>query len=212
MITVDEGDHFAGGVGTPQPRRRRCLRPPTAPTLAPARRTRSARSTSNINRPAHRPASRRTTSTSTTRPRSTSTGSPAATDPTARKLEQRRRRASTSLDPYVRNAAASRRRSTMTQHRRPGRAEALHMVNADPNRTPTFMMFGNPTSSSRRLEPVRTGRRRAASTRASPGTTATSRTRSATPGSGLSGPASRTTASTRRPGPTTRTCGRRSSS
>ena len=63
------------------------------------------------------------------------------------------------------------------------------MVNADPKRTPTFTMFGNPdfffqtsTLAARRNE--------SASTRASPGTTATCRTRSRTPGLGMSARAS----------------------
>ena len=71
-------------------------------------------------------------------------GQPARTDPTVRKLE-RDVGALTSLDPYVRNSAASVQTVPLTTALAdPVEEKALHMVNADPTRTPTFTMFGNP--------------------------------------------------------------------
>ena len=69
------------------------------------------------------------------------------------------------------------------------------MVNSDPKRTPSFTLFGDDDFFFQIGERVqgagtRSGRPPSASTRASPGTTATTRTRSATPGSAWSGPVS----------------------
>ena len=74
--------------------------------------------------------------------------------------------------------------------------KTLHMVTADPFRTPTFTPFADPDwfffatgggelrdACGVRVHPA------ADRARASPGTTATSRTRSPRPGSGWSGPA-----------------------
>ena len=88
------------------------------------------------------------------------------------------------------------------------------MVNSDPKRTPSFTMFGDDDFFFQ-IGNVCKGPSPdpgvpSASTRASPGTTATRRTRSATPGSAWSGRASTGTASTARRGPITSTCGRRS--
>ena len=133
-----------------------------------------------------RRASRRSTCTSTTHRRSTSTAS---------RTEPIRRFGSWS------GTSATQRRSTRTRAappspitrapRRPGRGRStLHMVNADPKRTPTFTLFGQRRLllPGRELRHVLAVDSPSASTRSSPGTTATSRTRSPTPGSAMVGP------------------------
>ena len=164
VITVDEGDHFAGGVGhaavraatgwSTTTRRARTVdaRVPELPD-EPDRRGRrehqGSRSTADA-------------SLSTTydihpddAPTFYVSGKPARTDTTVRRLE-RDVGGLSSVDPYVRNG----------QQRPAGRAaddsladpveeKALHMVNSDPNRTPTFTMFGNPDFFFQTGEPVR---------------------------------------------------------
>ena len=76
----------------------------------------------------------------------------------------------------------------------PVELKALHMVNTDPNRTPTFVMFGNPDFFFVDVESMYERSVQSASSRGSPGTTATSSRRSATRGSGWSGRGSRATA------------------
>ena len=203
--------------GRPLRRRHRHARSRTARSRTRTRRARRPSTTCPANQIGEvnvehegvrcRQAARRSTCTSTTRRRSTSTASPTRTDPAVRKLE-RDLGAATAFDPYA-NAtraprAASRRhgRGADAAHgqRRPEADADVHVL-----RQLRLLLPG--------VEPDRVRRRRRcrrASTRSSPGTTATSRTRSPTRGSGWSVPASRGTASTRRPGPITSTSGRRS--
>jgi hypothetical protein len=49
----------------------------------------------------------------------------------------------TSLDPYVRDGGVVQSVPLTVSMADPVEEKALHMVNADPNRTPTFTMFGN---------------------------------------------------------------------
>jgi hypothetical protein len=71
-------------------------------------------------------------------------GQPTRTDPTVRTLE-RNVGALTSLDPYVRDASGTVQTVNLTAALADTVEEQnLHMINADPARTPTFTMFGNP--------------------------------------------------------------------
>ena len=71
-------------------------------------------------------------------------GQPGPTDPNVRKLERDVGNL-TSLDPYVRNAGGAVQSVPLTDALVDTVGErALHMVNADPNRTPTFTWFANP--------------------------------------------------------------------
>ena len=132
-------------------------------------------------------------------------GQPERTNPALRKLEQDAG-AATLPDPYKGGAQtpiAFRLADTVEEN-------ALHMVNSDPKRTPSFTMFGDDdfffqignVCKGKSPDP---GVRRMRQSGASPGTTATRRTRSATPGSAWSARASRIAASTARHGPITST-------
>ena len=208
VVTVDEGDHFAGGVGTPQADGSLAYsHTPCSPTVATCPANQIGEITTNLKAfaPAGSPSfdlhfddaptiyvqgpARRGTI-----PRCASSSGTLG--------------AATAFDPYVNAsvplAAAARRhgRGADAAHgqRRPEADADVHVV-----RQLRLLLPG--------VEPDRVRRRRRcrrASTRSSPGTTATSRTRSPTRGSGWSAPASRATASTRRPGPITSTSGRRS--
>src|SRR5207302_62883 len=65
-------------------------------------------------------------------------GNPGATDPSVRKLE-RDVAAVNVNDPY-----AGKSIPLMVSLADPTEMRALHMVNADPSRTPTFTLFANP--------------------------------------------------------------------
>ena len=144
-------------------------------------------------------------STSTTPRRSTSTGSPGRDRP-GRAQARARRRGLKAIDPYAGGADTCRSPSMAD----PVEEQALHMVNtrseadADVHHVrQRRLLLPRPT-----LDHLR--RRPSASTRRSPGTTATSRTEIGNTWLGLVGPGVKhTAASTRRPGPTTRTSGRR---
>ena len=109
MITVDEGDHFAGGVGAPQPggdwliyNHRTCTNLSACPT--------NQIGEVNANLKGLLPAGEPTFDLHfDDAPTIYVNGQPARTDPTVRKLE-RDVGSLTSLDPYVRNGAASCRR------------------------------------------------------------------------------------------------------
>jgi hypothetical protein len=68
------------------------------------------------------------------------TGHPGATDPAVRKLE-RDAGAITVPDPYVNNGSSVPLTVALADETE---MRALHMVNADPARTPTFTLFANP--------------------------------------------------------------------
>ncbi len=66
------------------------------------------------------------------------------TDPKVRALE-RNVGGLTNLDPYMRDSSDHPMTVPLTDEMAdPVELQALHMVNADPNRTPTFVDFGNP--------------------------------------------------------------------
>jgi hypothetical protein len=144
VITVDEGDHFAGGVGAPQAGgnwlvydHRTCTNLSTCPT------NQIGEVNANLKGllPAGEPAFDLHFDDA---PAIYVSGQPGRTDTAVRKLE-RDVGSLTSLDPYVRNAAGVVQTVPLTAALAdPVEMKALHMVNSDPARTPTFTMFGQP--------------------------------------------------------------------
>ena len=125
------------------------------------------------------------------------TGNPSQTDPVTRNLEREMSHLNW-LNPYT----GSVQNNIIVALADKTEMKTLHMVTADPARTPTFTPFADPdwfffATGARRVQrrpPVRRSPRGRA--RASPGTTATSRTRSPRPGPGTSGRGSGTSATT----------------
>ena len=213
VFTVDEGDHFVGGTPTPGQLRRRQHARATGPA-------RSARSTPTSTRwSSHQfPALARqflgagapnafTVHGDDAPPfylakaRATAARS-RQTDP----LDARRSSAtSPSSPPSTRTPAAP----TICMVAMADQAEMkiLHMfTTGDPARNATLRVLRRPELLPDRLPAAAPARR--ASTRPSPGTTATSSRRSPTPGSASSVRASPALGRTHRSGPTTPTCGR----
>jgi hypothetical protein len=138
VITVDEGDHFAGGTGTAQPDGTLAYAHTNCSTLTacPANQIGEL----NANLPPLLPAGTPSFAVhSDDAPTVYVAGNPARTDATVRKLE-RDLGALTLPDPYVSNGAPSP--ITVALADSIG-MRLLHMVNADPARTPTFTLFGN---------------------------------------------------------------------
>jgi hypothetical protein len=142
-ITVDEGDHFAGGVGAPQSGgdwltydHRTCTNLSTCPT------NQIGEVNANLKGllPAGEPAFDLHFDDA---PAIYVNGQPARTDPTVRKLE-RDVGSLTSLDPYVRSGGVVQSVPLTEALADPVEEKTLHMVNTDPSRTPTFTMFGQP--------------------------------------------------------------------
>jgi hypothetical protein len=137
VITVDEGDHFAGGKGTPQPdgtlaySHNNCA----VLTACPSNQIGEV----NLNLPPLLPAGEPGFSVhSDDAPTVYVNGNPGPNDASVRKLEKDL--ASLQLpDPYVNNGAMT---PVTYQLADPAEERALHMVNADPARTPTFTDFG----------------------------------------------------------------------
>ena len=138
VVTVDEGDHFAGGVGTPQADGSLAYsHTPCSPTVA----TCPANQIGEVDgepegvragrQPVVRPALRRRTDDLRAGPArrgtilrcATSSGGSAA---------------ASAFDPYVNASVPLAQRLADTVEE-----QTLHMVNADPKRTPTFTFFGN---------------------------------------------------------------------
>ena len=143
-ITVDEGDHFAGGVGASQPGGNWLVYDHhTCTNLAGCPTNQIGEVNANIKGilPSGEPPFDIHPDDA---PTFYVSGQPARTDPAVRKLE-RDVGGLTSLDPYARNGAGQVQTVPMTTALAdPVEEQALHMVNADPSRTPTFTMFGNP--------------------------------------------------------------------
>jgi hypothetical protein len=145
VVTVDEGDHFAGGVGIPQA---------DSGNLVYDHRTCSntASSTSTANFP-HCPSNQIGEVGTNIKafvpgtydihfddaPTFYVNGQPGPTDPTVRGLEQTAGSAMIP-DPYQGGASVPMAEGLVDVVGE----QALHMVNTDPLRTPTFTMFGNP--------------------------------------------------------------------
>jgi hypothetical protein len=144
VVTVDEGDHFAGGTGSPDPAtpgaltysHTGCQQPSlTAVTPCPANQIGEVNAKIGALLPAGQPPFDIHLDDA---PTFYVNGAPERTNPTLRKLE-RDVAGATAPDPYA-NAVvpiADRLADTVEEN-------ALHMVNADPKRTPSFTMFGNP--------------------------------------------------------------------
>jgi hypothetical protein len=144
VVTVDEGDHFAGGNGTADPAHSGSLVYTHAPcAVTPASPTCPANQIGEVttNLKALLPAGEPTFDLHfDDAPTIYVNGQPNRTDPAVRKLE-RDVGNTTANDPYapVPGAAvpiAQRLADTVEE-------KTLHMINADPKRTPTFTLFGN---------------------------------------------------------------------
>ncbi|HET7420846.1 MAG TPA: hypothetical protein VFL27_10740 [Candidatus Dormibacteraeota bacterium] len=138
MFTVDEGDHFVGGIGAPQPdgslaySHTNCswTTTPACPSNQIGEvnlnlRTKLGNSTFSVH--------------SDDAPTFYVNGNPGRTDPTLRALE-RRVAGMTAVDPYLSpdpTAVIEQMADRVEQ-------QTLHMQNSDPARSPSFTAFGNP--------------------------------------------------------------------
>jgi hypothetical protein len=144
VVTVDEGDHFTGGAGIPQ----------TDGTLQYAQNAQGVHTACavltscpsnqigevNANVGALLPPGEPPFSIhNDDAPTFYVNGNPEPTNPTVRQLE-RDVSALKAPDPYVNNGQVT---SMVDNLADPAEERALHMVNTDPNRTPTFTLFGN---------------------------------------------------------------------
>jgi hypothetical protein len=140
VVTVDEGDHFAGGVGTPDPSTPGALtysHTPCSPSVAACPANQIGEITTNLKGllPATEPLFDLHFDDA---PTIYVNGQPTRTDSTVRQLE-RDVAGATAVDPYQGGAVvpvAQRLADTVEE-------KTLHMINSDPKRTPTFTLFGN---------------------------------------------------------------------
>jgi hypothetical protein len=140
VVTVDEGDHFAGGTGIPQADGSLAYaHTPCAQadlTHCPANQIGEVNVKIGAVLPAGEPAFDIHFDDA---PTFYVSGQPGRTDASVRKLE-RDVAAAKAVDPYAGGVAvpiAEQLADTVEE-------QTLHMVNSDPKRTPTFTMFGNP--------------------------------------------------------------------
>jgi len=138
-VTVDEGDHFAGGIGTPQSDGSLAYSHTPCANLSACPSNQLGEVNANIKAllPAGEPGFDIHFDDA---PAFYVYGQPARTDPTVRKLERDTGNL-TAQDPYVNNGQAVP--LTVALADTVGE-QTLHMVNNDPSRTPTFTMFANP--------------------------------------------------------------------
>jgi hypothetical protein len=138
VVTADEGDHFAGGVGTPQPDGSLAYMHANCSNLAACPANQIGEVNANIKGllPAGEPGFDIHFDDA---PTFYVNGQPARTDPTVRKLE-RDVAGLTATDPYVNGGSTVPLTERLAD---PVEEKALHMVNSDPLRTPTFTMFAN---------------------------------------------------------------------
>jgi hypothetical protein len=147
VVTVDEGDHFAGGVGTAQPGQNWLLyNHSTCTNLSQCPANQIGEVDANMK--GLLTAEDSTVSTNfdihfDDAPAFYVNGQLGPTDPVVRKLERDVGQLS-STDPYVRVNGVPQTVPLTDALADPVELQALHMVNADPNRTPTFVDFGNP--------------------------------------------------------------------
>jgi hypothetical protein len=138
VVTVDEGDHFAGGTGTPAgDGSLTYTHTPCAPATTTCPSNQIGEITTNLKSfaPAGSPSFDLHFDDA---PTIYVNGQPSRSDPSVRKLERDLGGAS-AIDPYQGGATvplAQRLADTVEEN-------TLHMVNADPKRTPTFTFFGN---------------------------------------------------------------------
>ncbi len=138
VVTADEGDHFAGGVGTPDPSNPGALTYTHAPcsvlTACPSNQIGEV----NGNIKALAPGSYDIHFDDA--PTFYVNGQPNRNDSTLRALE-RTVGSATAQDPYIGNGATvpiAERLADVVEEK------TLHMITSDPKRNPTFTMFGNP--------------------------------------------------------------------
>ena len=136
VVTVDEGDHFAGGIGSPQPdgtlayAHTNC----TDMTACPANQI------GEVNLDLRQALGRTDFFVhSDDAPTVYVNGNPARTSTTVRSLEHSLANLS-EIDPYLNGGQATPVAVNLADS---VEEKALHMVNADPARTPTFTLFGN---------------------------------------------------------------------
>jgi hypothetical protein len=142
VVTVDEGDHFAGAQVTPDSTGTATYSHTTCPqasltavTPCPANQIGEVNAKIGALLPAGEPAYDIHFDDA---PTFYVNGQPSRTDPAVRKLERDVWNA-TAPDPYE-NAVVPITQALAD----PVEEQTLHMVNADPKRTPTFTLFGNP--------------------------------------------------------------------
>jgi hypothetical protein len=134
VVTVDEGDHFAGGVGAPTSGdwlvydHRTCTDLHACPSNQIGEIGYNLKATLPGNYSVH----------SDDAPTFYVNGQPGPTDPAVRALEQSAATV-TQFDPYSNSTVNIAQGLIDVVGER-----AIHMVNADASRTPTFTMFGNP--------------------------------------------------------------------
>jgi hypothetical protein len=138
-VAVDEGDHFAGGTGIPQPDGSLAYSHTNCANLSagcPSNQIGEVNLNIKSVLPSGSPAFAIHRDSA---PAFWVNGNPSRTEPSLRKLE-RDVAAVTAVDPYVSLSPApvfERIIDTVGE-------KALHMVNTDPRRTPNFTAFGNP--------------------------------------------------------------------
>jgi hypothetical protein len=148
VVTVDEGDHFAGGVGrAAQPGQDWLLyNHSTCTNLSQCSSNTIGEVTANMKGLVTDKDAGATTSYDIhfdDAPAFYLNGQLGPTDPIVRRLE-RDVGSLTATDPYVRVNNVPQTVTLTDQLADPVELQALHMVNADPARTPTFVDFGNP--------------------------------------------------------------------
>jgi hypothetical protein len=140
VVTADEGDHYAGGAGLAQPDGSLAYAHTNCSWTTTAACPPNQIGEVNYNIKAKLPAG--TPAFSVHRdsaPAFWVNGQPDRADPTLRKLE-RDVAALQAIDPYVSSSPTS----VFLQMADTVGEKALHMVNTDPARTPSFTAFGNP--------------------------------------------------------------------
>jgi hypothetical protein len=135
IVTVEEGDHFAGG-NSPGGIWSHTFCNVTAGQVCPSNQIGEVNLNLNSVLPTGEPPYFVHADSA---PTVYVTGNPPRTDPGVRKFE-RDVGASQAVDPYI----ASVPTHVTSQLADPVEEKALHMVNADPARTPTFTLFANP--------------------------------------------------------------------
>jgi hypothetical protein len=142
VITVDEGDHFAGGIGTPDPNHAGALAYTHANCTADAQGVLSCpgNQIGEVNANLQPLTGRSDFSVhSDDAPTVYVNGNPAPASQTVRTLEHTLAGIKLS-DPYVNNG---QKVPIAVNFADPVEESTLHFVNTDPARTPTFTMFGN---------------------------------------------------------------------
>ncbi len=138
-VTVDEGDHFAGGIGTPQADGSLAYSHTPCANLSACPSNQLGEVNANIKAllPPGEPAFDIHFDDA---PTFYVNGQPARTDPTVRKLERDTGNLQ-AQDPYVNHGQVVPLTVALADT---VEEQTLHMINTDPNRTPTFTMFANP--------------------------------------------------------------------